>query len=228
MILTILLLGVSFLTFGEVADDDPPPNIVIMFVDDMGWGDLPSQGASGWTMPHLARLEAEGTRFTQFMVAQPVCSASRAALLTGCYPNRIGIHAALPPSANHGLHQEETTLAELVRSKGYATAIFGKWHLGHHPEFLPLQHGFDEYLGIPYSNDMWPRHPVTPANWPPLPLIEGEQTVDIIESIADQDVLTRRFTERSVDFINRNAHQCTRLFGVQQTGWNCVHDRYTR
>lgn len=181
------------------------PNVVIIFVDDMGWGDIPSQGATGWKMPNIDRMEKEGTRFTRFHVAQPVCSASRAALLTGCYPNRIGIHGALPPSADFGIHDEETTLAELFRSKGYATGMFGKWHLGHHRQFLPIHHGFDEYMGIPYSNDMWPRHPVTPKNWPKLPLIEGDQAVEIIEDYEDQDAITRRLTERSVDFIHRNS-----------------------
>lgn len=182
-----------------------PPNVVVIFVDDMGWGDIPSQGASGWNMPNIERLEKEGTRFTRFHVAQPVCSASRAALLTGCYPNRLGIHGALGPSARHGIHEDETTMAELFKSKGYVTGMFGKWHLGHHQRFLPVHHGFDEYLGIPYSNDMWPGHPVTPKNWPKLPMIEGDEPIEIIEDYADQDAITRRLTERSVDFIHRNA-----------------------
>ncbi|MBG84031.1 MAG: arylsulfatase [Phycisphaerae bacterium] len=203
-IFTCLLLLLGFQV------DAPPdkasrPNVVIIFVDDMGWGDIPSQGATGWSMPNIERLEEEGTRFTRFHVAQPVCSASRAALLTGCYPNRIGIHGALPPSAKYGIHEDETTMAELFKSKGYATGMFGKWHLGHHRQFLPIHHGFDEYLGIPYSNDMWPGHPVTPKNWPKLPLIEGDQTIEIIEDYEDQDAITRRLTERSVDFINRHS-----------------------
>ncbi len=181
------------------------PNIVVMFVDDMGWGDLPSQGATTWSMPNLDRLEDEGTRFTQFYVAQPVCSASRAALLTGCYPNRLGIHGALAPRNTHGIHADETTLAELLKTKGYATGIFGKWHLGHHEAFLPTNHGFDEYLGIPYSNDMWPGHPVRPKDWPPLPLIDGTETIEAITTLDRQHPLTAAFTERAVDFIDRNA-----------------------
>jgi arylsulfatase A len=182
---------------------DLPPNVVIIFVDDMGWGDLPSQGATGWSMPNLAAMERAGSRFTHFSVAQPVCSASRAALLTGCYPNRLGIHGALGPSNTHGLHPDETTLAELAKSRGYATAIFGKWHLGHQPEFLPTKHGFDEFFGIPYSNDMWPGHPESPKAWPPLPLIENNVTIDVIETLEDQGTLTRRITEHAVDFIER-------------------------
>ena len=181
------------------------PNIVIMYVDDMGWGDLPSQGATGWSMPNLDRLQTQGTRFTQFYVAQPVCSASRAALLTGCYPNRLGIHGALWPTAPHGINSDETTMAEVLQDEGYATAIFGKWHLGTQPMFLPPNHGFDEYLGIPYSNDMWPGHPERPKQWPPLPLIEGTQTVQEIDTLDEQAPLTRVLTQRAVDFIDRHA-----------------------
>ncbi len=182
--------------------DPPAPNIVLIFVDDMGYGDTTATGALGFSTPHLERMAAEGVRFTDFSVAQPVCSASRAALLTGCYPNRIGIHGALGPDAQHGIHDDEVTLAELCRSKGYATAIFGKWHLGHLEPFLPTHHGFDEYLGIPYSNDMWPRHPVSPKAWPPLPLIEGTEP---IEFMPDQRTFTGTFTARTIDFIRRNA-----------------------
>ena len=147
----------------------------------------------------------EGRRFTDFHVAQPVCSASRAALLTGCYPNRIGIHGALGPEAKHGLADGETTLAEMFKQKGYATGMVGKWHLGHHPQFLPMRHGFDEYLGLPYSNDMWPHHPeAKPGAYPPLPLIEGEKIVDAEVSPEDQRQLTTQYTERAVNFIERN------------------------
>ena len=143
------------------------PNVVVIFPDDMGYGDLGVQGAKGFQTPNLDRLAAEGRRFTNFYVAEPVCSASRAALLTGCYAVRLGIRGALSPRDNHGIHPDETTLAELLKSRGYVCGIFGKWHLGHHRPFLPLQHGFDEYYGIPYSNDMWPHNPMLarlPAN----------------------------------------------------------------
>ena len=132
------------------------PNFVIVFIDDMGYGDIGTQGATGWTTPNLDKMAAEGMRFTNFYSAQPVCSASRAGLMTGCYPNRIGISGALFPYHEVGINPKETTIAEMLKEKGYATAIYGKWHLGHHKEFLPLQHGFDEYVGLPYSNDMWP------------------------------------------------------------------------
>jgi arylsulfatase A len=191
-----------------------PPNIVIIFTDDQGYSDVGVYGARGFETPNLDRLAAEGMRFTSFYVAQPVCSASRAALLTGCYPNRIGIAGALGPNAKHGIHDEEVTIAELCKSKGYATAIFGKWHLGHHKKFLPVHHGFDEYHGIPYSNDMWPLHPdlvKLPPNsekrkrgYPNLPLIEGDQIVDEEITPEDQQRFTTLFTERAVRFIERN------------------------
>lgn len=116
-------------------------------------------GAKGFHTPNLDRLATQGCVFRNFHVPQPVCSASRAGLLTGCYPNRIGIHGALAPRTKVGISSNEMTLAELVKQRGYATAIFGKWHLGDAPQFLPLQHGFVEYFGLPYSNDMWPLHP---------------------------------------------------------------------
>jgi len=145
------------------------PNIVLFFMDDLGYGDLSVTGALGYQTPNLDQLAAEGTRFTNFMAAQAVCSASRAALLTGCYPNRIGISGALGPESLVGLNPKEETIAELLKAKGYATGIFGKWHLGSKPEFLPLQQGFDEYYGVPYSHDMWPLHPwQKQANYPPL------------------------------------------------------------
>jgi arylsulfatase A-like enzyme len=184
---------------GLLAQHDAP-NIVIVFADDMGYADLHCYGA-GYQTPHLDRLAANGTRFTSFYAAQAVCSASRAALLTGCYPNRIGLTGALGPNARHGIADSEMTIAELVKQRGYATAIFGKWHLGHHPQFLPLRHGFDEYLGLPYSNDMWPRHPTAPQSYPPLPLIEGDKVVKIDP---DQTQLTTMYTERAVSFIERN------------------------
>jgi arylsulfatase A len=128
-------------------------------MDDMGYADVGCFGAQGYQTPNIDQLAASGRKFTNFHVAQPVCSASRTALLTGCYPNRIGIHGALGPSAKHGINSAEMTIAELVKQKGYATAAVGKWHLGSLPQFLPVKHGFDEYYGIPYSNDMWPYHP---------------------------------------------------------------------
>src|SRR3954468_24889800 len=127
----------------------PPPNIVIILTDDQGYADVGVFGAKGFKTPNLDRLATQGCTFRNFHVAQPVCSASRTALLTGCYPNRLGIHGALPPRSKVGINATEMTLAELVKQKGYATAIFGKWHLGDSPQFLPLKHGFDEYFGLP-------------------------------------------------------------------------------
>jgi arylsulfatase len=181
------------------------PNIVVIFTDDQGYADVGCFGAKGFATPNLDRLAREGRRFTRFYVAQPVCSASRAALLTGCYPNRIGIHGALGPGARHGISDDEMTLGQLVKQRGYATAAFGKWHLGHHPQFLPPRHGFDEYYGLPYSNDMWPHHPeARPGAYPPLPLIEGENVVNPDVKAADQCQLTTAYTERAVRFIARN------------------------
>src|SRR3954463_1810931 len=135
------------------------PNIVIIYTDDQGYADVGVFGAKGFKTPNLDKLASEGRIFRNFHAAQPVCSASRAALLTGCYPNRIGIHGALGPHSKVGISEQEMTLAQLVKQRGYATAIFGKWHLGDSPQFLPLRHGFDHYFGLPYSNDMWPLHP---------------------------------------------------------------------
>ncbi len=196
---------------GGCSQSDPLPNIVLIFIDDMGWGDVGVFGAEGYETPNLDRLAAEGMRFTDFYASQAVCSASRAALMTGCYSERVSILGALGPGARIGLHPEETTIAEMLKPLGYATGIVGKWHLGSLEEFLPLQHGFDEYLGIPYSNDMWPigydGKPATggnKANHPTLPLIDGNEVVAHIENLEDQDTLTTLYTERAVDFIGRN------------------------
>ena len=182
------------------------PNIVLFFIDDLGYGDLSCYGALGYMTPNLDRLAGEGTRFTNFLATQAVCTASRAALLTGCYPNRLSLSGAIGPNATTGLNPDEETLAELLRARGYRTGIFGKWHLGHHQPFLPLQQGFDEYFGLPYSHDMWPLHPnqnQARASYPSLPLIEGNQPVRVIQTMADQDQLTTLLTERAVAFIQK-------------------------
>ncbi len=177
-----------------------PPNVVIIFCDDMAYADIAPFGSKTAT-PHLSRMADEGMRFTDFYAAQAVCSASRAALLTGCYPNRIGIRGALSPRAKIGLNPNEQTLAEILKARGYATAIYGKWHLGDAPQFLPTRHGFDEWFGLPYSNDMWPHHPTVGTNYPPLPLYENEKVVQLMP---DQTQLTTWSTERAVKFIGRN------------------------
>lgn len=177
------------------------PNFVVIMADDLGYADVGCFGAQGFQTPHLDRMAREGMRLTSFYVAQAVCGASRAALLTGCYPNRIGMLGAPNHRATHGIHADEELLPELLREEGYATAIFGKWHLGHREPFLPLQHGFDEYFGLPYSNDMWPFHPETPNFYPPLPLIEGNR---VVAENPDQSQLTTWYTQRAVDFIRRH------------------------
>ncbi len=200
------------------------PNVVLIYADDLGYGDLGCYGAKNWKTPNLDRLAARGMRFTDFYVAQAVCSASRTALLTGCYPNRLGILGALGPKSLNGIHDDETTLAEVLKSRGYATAIFGKWHLGHHPQFLPTRHGFDEYFGLPYSNDMWPHHPGVAhlsledrlKNWPYLPLVEGDKVVNANVTGEEQTKLTAWYTERSVAFIEKNRERPFFLY-VPQT-----------
>ncbi len=195
--------------------DKTRPNVVLIFMDDMGYGDIGTYGAIDYETPNLDNLATQGMRFTNFYAAQAVCSASRAGLLTGCYPNRIGISGALMPWARIGISDEEMTIAQLLKQKGYATGMAGKWHLGDKLPFLPLQHGFDEYIGLPYSNDMWPVDfdgtPFTDksskswkAKYPPLPLIDGNKKVKAIETLADQGSLTTLYTERAVDFIKRH------------------------
>jgi arylsulfatase len=195
---------------------DKKPNVIIVFIDDEGYGDVGCYGATGFETPNIDKLANEGMRFTNYYAAQPVCSASRAGLLTGCYPNRIGFSGALFPQNTTGLNSKELTMAEMFKEQGYATACFGKWHLGWQKEFLPLQHGFDEFVGLPYSNDMWPHDDITGkklpkgkgrGDYPELPLIVGNETVETISSLKDQDKLTTLYTEKAVDFIDRNANR---------------------
>ncbi|WP_228236869.1 sulfatase [Allomuricauda sp. M10] len=187
----------------QIEKQDTPPNIILIFTDDQGYQDVGIFGSPNIKTPNLDQMAAEGLQLTSYYAAQAVCSASRAGILTGCYPNRIGIHNALGPDNTHGINASETTIAEMLKKKGYATAIYGKWHLGHHEQFLPTRHGFDEWFGIPYSNDMWPNHPEQGKyfNFPDLPLYENETVIDTLE---EQSQLTTQITERSVDFINRN------------------------
>ena len=199
----LILLLLSFLQITIPA----APNVVLIYADDLGYGDLGVQGARGFTTPNLDRMAAEGMRFTDFYVAAPVCSASRAALLTGCYPARLGINGALPPKSKTGLNPDEITIAEMLKAKGYATGMVGKWHLGDHPDLLPLKQGFDEYLGLPYSNDMWPENPNAKnrkAGYPPLPLLENGGTAVPEVTAEVQVTLTTRYAERAVQFIAAN------------------------
>ncbi|MBN2665861.1 MAG: sulfatase [Bacteroidales bacterium] len=188
------------------------PNIVLILMDDMGYGDIGRTSANQYSTPNLDRLANQGMQFTWYYCPQAVSSASRAGLLTGCYPNRIGITGALMPWSETGINSEETTIAEILKPKGYYTGIIGKWHLGHHSQFLPLRHGFDEYYGIPYSNDMWPvdfdgvpMHLKDTSDrknrYPILPLVEGSDKVGEVRDLAGQDKLTTDYTARAVKFI---------------------------
>ena len=159
----LLVVGVMG-ACGVALAPERPPNFVVIFIDDMGYGDIGPFGSTVNRTPHLDRMAAEGIKLTSFYAAAPLCTPSRAALLTGSYPKRVGLawgsqFATLFPGDRWGLHPSEVTIAEVLREAGYATGGFGKWHLGDQPEFLPTAQGFDEYYGIPYSNDMWPHHP---------------------------------------------------------------------
>ena len=182
------------------------PNIIIMLTDDQGYQDVGCYGARGFDTPHLDRMAAGGMRFTDFYVGAPTCTPSRASLLTGCYPQRVGLPTVLAPWDTIGLSTEEPTLASLLKQSGYATACFGKWHLGCQPQFMPNKHGFDEYFGLPYSNDQWPFHPRPERAklMPPLPLMDNDT---VLEHNPDQTQLTTWYTEHSVDFIERHQEQ---------------------
>lgn len=192
------------------------PNIVLFYLDDMGYGDLSITGAINYTTPNIDRLAHDGMLFTQYYAPSPVSSASRAGMMTGCYPTRVGIGGVLPATSRQGLSPDELIIPEMLKKQGYATGMVGKWHLGSSPEFMPMNRGFDEYLGLPYSNDMWPyghttKRGETPsvvnAKNPPLPLYDGVQVIEYIETMEQQDQLTTRYTERAVSFIKRNAGQ---------------------
>ncbi|MFP6612191.1 MAG: sulfatase, partial [Pirellulales bacterium] len=196
------------------------PNFVIIFTDDQGYQDIGCFGSPKIKTPNLDRMAGEGMKFTDFYSANAVCSASRAALLTGCYPPRVSISGVLFPRHKVGLHPDEITIADLLKQRGYATACIGKWHLGHKPEFLPTRQGFDSYYGIPYSNDMMIdptmdladgcvlrqgmtaeriRQEKPKRNW--VPLLRGAK---VIEYPVDQSTLTKRYTDEAVQFIKTN------------------------
>ncbi len=210
-----LLIGFTAIPFfGFCISKEKPksPNVVLIFMDDLGYGDLSCYGATQYKTPNLDRMAAQGIRFTSFLSAQAVCSASRAGIMTGCYPNRVGISGALMPDAKIGLNPAEETIAEVLKNSSYKTAAIGKWHLGYQREFLPLQQGFDEYLGLPYSNDMWPVNydgkpaaiNTNKAKYPALPLIEGNEKIREIKTLENQSGLTTIYTERAVRFIDQN------------------------
>lgn len=187
-----------------LASDGAPPNVVIIFTDDQGYGDLSCYGNPTIHTPHLDQMASEGMKLTQFYVASPVCSPSRAALMTGCYPKRVGMHEhVIFPDYDYGLHTDEVTIADLLKTRGYATGCFGKWHLGHRDGHMPTDQGFDEFFGAPYSNDMAQIHR-RPGNKYTyrFPLMQDKT---IVEWEPDQRYLTKRCTEAAISFIDRNA-----------------------
>ncbi len=179
---------------------DPRPNIVLIVADDLGYGDLGCYGNTAIRTPNIDRLAREGVRLTDFSVAEPVCSASRAAILTGRYAVRTGVRGALGPDARRGLPQAEVTLAEELRDRGYATAAYGKWHLGHRAGELPNAQGFDTWQGLAFSNDMWPLHPETPNAYPALFWSGTDTAREEMENLQSQAQLTRRIGRLAADF----------------------------
>lgn len=189
-----------------------PPNFVVIFCDNLGYGDIEPFGSTVNRTPHLNRMAREGRRFTHFCVTAGVCTPSRASILTGCYSQRLGMHnnprdgQVLRPVSPYGLNPGEITIAEVLQQKGYATGIFGKWHLGDQPEFLPTRQGFDEFFGIPYSDDMTREvgqrigERLQGQSWPELPLMRNEKVID---APVDRDLLTKRCTEEVLAFIER-------------------------
>ena len=182
---------------------EKPPNVIFILTDDQGYGDIGIYGAKDIETPHLDELARNGAYFTSYYATQPVCSASRASIMTGAYSDRIGIHNAYSPGSKVGLNPEEATIAELLKASGYNTAAYGKWHLGDAPKFLPRNHGFDEFYGILYSNDMWPQHPQqgTVFNFPDIELYENETPIRVLK---DQTFLTQALTDKAISFIKRN------------------------
>ena len=204
--LALLLFSFAFerTIYAKELGAESPCNVVLIFCDDLGYGDLGCYGSTVNRTPNIDRLAAEGRRFTDFYSSSPVCTPSRASLMTGCYPRRVGLHEdatghwVLIPRSRRGLNPEETTLPEILKTAGYATACIGKWHLGDQVQHLPIAHGFDKYFGIPYSNDMQQAG----RGDPPLPLVEQ---VTVIEAPADQTQLTQQYTREAVEFIE--SHQ---------------------
>ena len=194
-----LLIGLLLFSCGK---NETTPNIVFILTDDLGYGDLSSYGSKTINSENIDQLAKDGIKLTSYYAAQPVCSASRAAVLTGVYPNRIGIHNAFGPNSNSGINHNELTLAEMLKENGYSTGIFGKWHLGSKKEYFPTNHGFDEFYGILYSNDMWRWHPEYPEGYPEDLLLYRNENP--IMEIIDQSDLTKDITSESIDFIERN------------------------
>ncbi|HEY4288672.1 MAG TPA: sulfatase [Puia sp.] len=200
------------------------PNVIIILMDDMGYGDTEPYGMTGIATPNFNRLCREGTRFTHYNAGQPICTASRAALLTGCYPNRVGMSGALLPGSKIALDPKEETLPLLLKKAGYRTAMLGKWHLGNKPPYWPIHYGFDSFYGLPYSHDIWPRDKdgnlITDTKnirfgWPELTMIEGDKVVDTIKTHAQQEQFTTLFTEKAVAYIKNNKNKPFFLYLAQ-------------
>ncbi len=205
LLFTSMILCTAILSVFADSQAGQPPNIIIIFIDDMGYADIGPFGSELNRTPNLDRMAGEGLRLTSFYAA-PVCTPSRAALMTGCYPPRVGLgmgswHGVLMPGDNHGLNPAETTIAEVLKTRGYATACVGKWHLGDQPDFLPTRQGFDYYYGLPYSNDMNPSNDAKGRNFPPLPLMRNEEPQKAVD---DQSFLTEAYTQEAVKFIREH------------------------
>jgi arylsulfatase A len=214
---TLLLITAVTLLIAMLTQAEGKPNFIIIFTDDQGYADLGCFGSENIKTPNIDKMAEEGRKFKSFMVASSVCTPSRAALMTGCYPKRIGMEKhVIFPANNHGMHPDEVTIADLLKTAGYATACIGKWHLGHRKPFLPTRQGFDSYFGIPYSNDM--KHPDNKGkprgawdkswNEPEemfkkwgTPLMQDEE---IIELPCDQRTITRRYTDKAIEFVKAN------------------------
>ena len=204
-------------SFGKESAKDERPNVVLILCDNLGYGDIGCYGSKLHRTPALDRMAAEGRKFTHFYSASGVCSPSRSALMTGCYPLRIGLHhngidgAVLRPLDHLGISADEFTLAEVFKAQGYATKAIGKWHLGDQPPFLPTRHGFDEYFGIPYSEDMTADKA---PGWPELPLMRGER---VVEAPPDRDLLTQRYTQEALEFIDAHREKPFFLYFPEAT-----------
>jgi len=198
--LLICLISIIFSSCNSVSEQKSP-NIIFILTDDLGFEDLSSYGSKLINTPYLDKLAKEGALLNSYYSTQAVCSASRASILTGSYPNRIGFSGALGPNSKKGINPNELLISEMLKINGYKTAIYGKWHLGDNKKFLPTRHGFDDFYGILYSNDMWPFHAEYPDSYPDLMLYEKEEPIKILE---DQSNLTKELTLKSVEFINKN------------------------
>ena len=197
----LLALTLFFVSSCSLEPISKTPNVIFILTDDMGFSDLGSYGSKMINTPNLDLLASEGALLNSYYSSQAVCSASRASILTGSYPNRIGISGALGPNSRTGINPNEFLMSEMFKQQGYNTAIYGKWHLGDNPKFLPTNHGFDDFYGILYSNDMWPYHPERPDSYPDLMLYDYNKPIEVL---TDQSDLTMELTNKSISFIEKN------------------------